>query len=71
MHALALLAGVLLALWAPPPCTATLGAVMSCLGAMLLFTRWWRSGAFAVLGFFLVMATFWASVFWSDFHRFH
>ena len=25
----------------------------------------------SVLGFFLVMATLWASVFWSDFHRFH
>jgi ABC-type transport system involved in cytochrome c biogenesis permease subunit len=30
-----------------------------------------RAALASVLGFFLVMATFWASVFWSDFHRFH
>jgi len=30
-----------------------------------------RTAVASVLGFFLVMATFWASVFWSDFHRFH
>ena len=30
-----------------------------------------RTAMASVLGFFLVMATFWASVFWSDFHRFH
>ncbi len=55
MHALALLAGVLLALWAPASWTAALAAAVSCLGAMLLFTRWWRSGAFAVAGFFLAL----------------
>lgn len=55
MHALALLAGVLLALWAPASWDAALGAGVSCLGAMLLFTRWWRSGAFAVVGFFLAL----------------
>jgi hypothetical protein len=25
----------------------------------------------SVIGFLLVMTTFWASVFWSDFHKFH
>ena len=30
-----------------------------------------RTALASVMGFFLVMATFWASVFWSDFHRFH
>lgn len=30
-----------------------------------------RAALASVAGFFLVMATFWASVFWSDFHRFH
>jgi len=30
-----------------------------------------RTALASVFGFFLVMATFWASVFWSDFHRFH
>jgi ABC-type transport system involved in cytochrome c biogenesis permease subunit len=30
-----------------------------------------RSALASVGGFFLVMATFWASVFWSEFHRFH
>jgi len=30
-----------------------------------------RTALASVAGFFLVMATFWASVFWSDFHRFH
>lgn len=29
-----------------------------------------RTAIFSVAGFLLVMATFWASVFWSDFHRF-
>jgi ABC-type transport system involved in cytochrome c biogenesis permease subunit len=30
-----------------------------------------RTALASVAGFFLVMTTFWASVFWSDFHRFH
>jgi len=30
-----------------------------------------RTALASVAGFFLVMATFWASVFWSGFHRFH
>lgn len=30
-----------------------------------------RTALASVAGFFLVMATFWASVFWSEFHRFH
>jgi ABC-type transport system involved in cytochrome c biogenesis permease subunit len=30
-----------------------------------------RTALASVAGFFLVMATFWASVFWSDFHKFH
>lgn len=30
-----------------------------------------RTAVASVVGFFLVMVTFWASVFWSDFHRFH
>jgi ABC-type uncharacterized transport system permease subunit len=30
-----------------------------------------RTAVASVLSFFLVMATFWASVFWSGFHRFH
>jgi len=30
-----------------------------------------RTALASVCGFFLVMATFWASVFWSEFHRFH
>lgn len=30
-----------------------------------------RTALASILGFFLVMTTFWASVFWSDFHRFH
>jgi len=30
-----------------------------------------RTALASILGFSLVMATFWASVFWSDFHRFH
>ena len=30
-----------------------------------------RAALASVAGFFLVMTTFWASVFWSDFHRFH
>lgn len=30
-----------------------------------------RTALASVGGFFLVMATFWASVFWSEFHRFH
>ena len=30
-----------------------------------------RAALASAAGFFLVMATFWASVFWSDFHRFH
>jgi len=30
-----------------------------------------RTALASVGGFFLVMTTFWASVFWSDFHRFH
>jgi ABC-type transport system involved in cytochrome c biogenesis permease subunit len=29
-----------------------------------------RTAIYSVAGFLLVMATFWASVFWSDFHRF-
>jgi competence protein ComEC len=55
MHALALLAGVLLALWAPASWSAPLGVALSCLGAVLLFTRWWRSGLFAVLGLVLAL----------------
>src|SRR5690349_12143162 len=55
MHALALLAGVLLALWAPAAWSAVLVALMSCLGAGLLLTRWWRSGVFAAVGFFLAL----------------
>jgi ABC-type transport system involved in cytochrome c biogenesis permease subunit len=30
-----------------------------------------RSAMASVIGFLLVMTTFWASVFWSDFHKFH
>lgn len=30
-----------------------------------------RTALASCAGFLLVMATFWASVFWSDFHRFH
>ncbi len=30
-----------------------------------------RAALASCAGFLLVMATFWASVFWSDFHRFH
>jgi ABC-type transport system involved in cytochrome c biogenesis permease subunit len=30
-----------------------------------------RTALASVAGFFLVMMTFWASVFWSEFHRFH
>ena len=30
-----------------------------------------RTALASAAGFLLVMATFWASVFWSDFHRFH
>jgi ABC-type transport system involved in cytochrome c biogenesis permease subunit len=30
-----------------------------------------RTALASTAGFLLVMATFWASVFWSDFHRFH
>ncbi len=30
-----------------------------------------RTALASVAGFFLVMATFWASVFWSGFHKFH
>lgn len=53
MHALGLLAGVLLALWAPAAWDFALGALLLCCGAGSLLTPWWRTGLFAVLGFFL------------------
>jgi len=52
--------------------TLTLGAYAAILALSGRPTFKGRRTALAsVLGFFLVMATFWASVFWSDFHRFH
>jgi HemX protein len=52
--------------------TITLGAYLAILvlsGRPTFKGR--RTAMASVGGFFLVMTTFWASVFWSDFHRFH
>jgi HemX protein len=52
--------------------TITLGAYLAILALSNRPTFKGRRTAMAsVAGFFLVMTTFWASVFWSDFHRFH
>src|SRR5689334_16051443 len=53
MHALGLLAGVLLALWAPAVWSTLLAWMVVCFSAALLATRWWRIGLLTAVGFFL------------------